>query len=134
MDAMLVRLKPFDPRRGHVLRRFTYRGVKFHEERGWYRVEPVVAAYLKTVRQVGNDPHAPLAFDVLSEEEARALDAREESETKVRRGAADATRVAVARPDAGALRSADLPGADQGDETEDGESTRGTRRRGRERG
>ena len=35
METMLVRLKSFDPRRGAVLRRFTYAGIKFHEERGW---------------------------------------------------------------------------------------------------
>ena len=48
-DTLLVRLKPYDPRRGHVLRRYTYAGIKFHEERGWYRVSKDVAAYLKTV-------------------------------------------------------------------------------------
>ena len=39
MQTLLVRLKPYDPRRGFVLRRYTYRGIKFHEERGWYRVD-----------------------------------------------------------------------------------------------
>jgi hypothetical protein len=128
METMLVRLKPFDPRRGHVLRRYTYRGIKFHVERGWYRVEPAVAAYLKEVRQVAADEHAPLAFDVQTEEEARALDAREEVEAKVRRSAAEATRVAVARPDPGALTSAAL--AEAGTEAVAGEP----RRRGRARG
>ena len=51
METLLVRLKPHDPRRGHVLRRYTYRGIKFHEERGWYRVEKPVADYLRAVRQ-----------------------------------------------------------------------------------
>ena len=131
METMLVRLKPFDARRGHVLRRFTYRGIKFHVERGWYRVEPAVAAYLREVRQVAGDPHAPLAFDVQTEEEARATDAREEDEAKVRRSAAEATRVAVARPEPGALTRADLPEASaEAPETAAGES----RRRGRARG
>lgn len=48
-DTLLVRLKPYDPRRGHVLRRFTYAGIKFQEERGWYRVERPVAEYLRAV-------------------------------------------------------------------------------------
>ncbi len=124
-DAMLVRLKPFDPRRGQVLRRYTYRGVKFHEERGWYRVEPAVAAYLKTVRQVASDPHAPLAFDVLTAKQAQALDDQESADAKVRRGAADATRVAQARPADGVLKTSDLAPADAEDET------KAARKRGR---
>jgi hypothetical protein len=76
MDMLLVRLKPYDPRRGHVLRRFTYRGIKFHDERGWYRVDKEIAEYLRGVRQVQGDKHSPLAFDVCTEAEARALDER----------------------------------------------------------
>lgn len=70
MQTLLVRLKPNDPRRGCVLRRFTYRSIKFHEERGWYRVDKEVAEYLRGVRQVPGDKHAPLAFDVCTEAEA----------------------------------------------------------------
>jgi hypothetical protein len=76
-DTMLVRLRPFDPRRGHVLRRYTYRGVKYVPERGWYRVTADVAAYLRTVRQDAGNPHSPPAFDVGTDEEARALEAAE---------------------------------------------------------
>ena len=77
MKTLLVRLKPYDPRRGFVLRRYTYRGIKFHEERGWYRVDKDVAEYLRAVRQIPSDEHAPLAFDVHTEAEAKALDADE---------------------------------------------------------
>jgi len=76
MDMLLVRLKPYDPHRGHVLRRFTYRGIKFADERGWYRVDKGIAEYLRGVRQVPGDKHSPLAFDVCTEAEARALDER----------------------------------------------------------
>ena len=99
METMLVRLKSFDPRRGQIVRRFTYAGIKFHEERGWYRVEKNVADYLRTVRQVAGDDVTPLAFDVCSEEEAKALDVREESEAKVRKAAADDVRLSPARGD-----------------------------------
>lgn len=99
METMLVRLKSFDPRRGQIVRRFTYAGIKFHEERGWYRVEKNVADYLRTVRQVAGDDVTPLAFDVCSEEEAKALDVREESEAKVRKAAADDVRLSPARSD-----------------------------------
>jgi hypothetical protein len=66
-DTLLVRLKPYDPRRGHVLRRYTYAGIKFQEERGWYRVERPVAEYLRAVREVPTDRYAPPAFDVCAD-------------------------------------------------------------------
>ena len=99
MDTMLVRLKRYDPRRGHVLRRFTYAGVKIHEERGWYRVAKPVADYLRTVRQVAGDEYSPLAFDVSTDDEAKALDAKEETETKVRKAATDELHLSAARSD-----------------------------------
>jgi hypothetical protein len=105
LETLLVRLKPYDPRRGFVLRRFTYKGIKFQEERGWYRVEKQVADYLAGVRQVEHDAHSPSAFDVQSDEEAKALDAREESEAKTRKNALEAPRVSVGRGD---LTSDDL--------------------------
>ena len=80
-DTLLVRLKPYDPRRGFVLRRYTYAGIKFHEERGWYRVDRHVGDYLRAVRQVLGDEHAPLAFDVHTEAEAEAIDAEESQAT-----------------------------------------------------
>ena len=100
METLLVRLKAYDPRRGHVLRRYTYAGIKFHEERGWYRVARAVGEYLRTVRQVAAAEYSPPAFDVCTDDEARSIDAKDEAETKVRRAAVDEIRVSVARPDA----------------------------------
>lgn len=108
METMLVRLKPYDPRRGHVLRRFTYAGVKIQEERGWHRVSKAVADYLRAVRAIASDEYSPLAFDVCTDEEAKALDAKEEVETKVRRSATDDVRLSPSRND-GVLTSAQLP-------------------------
>ena len=99
METLLVRLKPHDSRRGHVLRRYTYLGIKLHQERGWYRVAKDVAEYLRGVRQVVTDEYSPLAFDVCTDEEAKALDSREETETKVRRAAADEIKLSEARRD-----------------------------------
>ena len=110
MATMLVRLKPHDPRRGCVLRRFTYRGIKFHEERGWYRVENDVADYLRTVRQTFSDEHAPLAFDVCTPEEAQALDSQEKEATVTRKTATDDIKVSEARA-RGAVTTEDLPEA-----------------------
>jgi hypothetical protein len=108
-ETLLVRLKPHEPRRGHVLRRFTYAGIKFHEERGWYRVSRDIAAYLKTVHQVPGDTYTPVAFDVCTDEEARQIEAREESESKVRKSATDELKLSPARGEPGALTTADLP-------------------------
>ena len=94
-DTLLVRLKPYDPRRGHVLRRYTYAGIKFQEERGWYRVERPVAEYLRAVREVPSDRYAPLAFDVCTEAEAKALDAGEQEVAKVKKSATDDLKVCL---------------------------------------
>ncbi|ACY13518.1 hypothetical protein Hoch_0909 [Haliangium ochraceum DSM 14365] len=64
---MFVRLKPFAPERGHVLRRYNCRGLRFREAGGWQRVPLDVAAYLRGVRQQPGDPRSPLAFDVCGE-------------------------------------------------------------------
>ena len=107
MQTLLVRLKPYDPRRGCVLRRYTYRGIKFHDERGWYRVDKEVADYLRGVRQVPGDAHAPLAFDVCTDDEAKALDAEQDVAATTRKKAIDAP-VATAEPAAGAVTTDDL--------------------------
>jgi len=108
METLLVRLKPYDPRRGHRLRRFTYRGIKFQEERGWYRVDKTVADYLRQVRQVASDEHAPLAFDVCNADEAKALDAKEKDASTPRKTADDDIKLSEARAD-GAMTTGDLP-------------------------
>jgi hypothetical protein len=107
METLLVRLKTYDPRRGFVLRRFTYAGIKFHEERGWYRVEPDVAEYLRGVRQISTDPFSPLAFDVCTDEQAKALEQTEAAEAKVRHAAADEIEVTRGRA-SGAVTTSDL--------------------------
>lgn len=116
METMLVRLKPYDTRRGHVLRRYTYAGIKFHDERGWYRVEKGVAEYLRGVHQVPGNEVTPLAFDVCTEEDAKALETREESDARVRRSATDAVPLTAARPEAveGALTTAAWPSRQRG--------------------
>ena len=105
-DTLLVRLKPYDPRRGFVLRRFTYAGIRFQDERGWYRVERKVGEHLRAVRTVPTDKYAPLAFDVCTEAEAKALDAGESEAAKVKRNATDDLKVTTAR---GTITTDDLP-------------------------
>lgn len=109
METLLVRLKRHDPRRGHVLRRYTYRGIKFHEERGWYRVEEPVAEYLRSVHQVPTNEHSPLAFDIFTDAEAKLLDAKEKESAETRKSATDNIKVSAAR---GTVTTEDLPEAD----------------------
>jgi len=128
MDTLLVRLKPYDPRRGHRLRRFTYRGIKFQEERGWYRVDKTVADYLRQVRQVASDEHAPLAFDVCTADEAKSLDAKEKDAATPRKTADDDIKLSEARAD-GAVSTGDLPDGQKAstDDTK-GSSRKGSRK------
>lgn len=98
-ETHLVRLKPYDPRRGCVVRRYTYRGIKFQDTHGWYRVDRKVADYLRSVRQVPTDEHSPLAFDVCLPDEALAIDARENEAANPRKAATDEIQVSTARPE-----------------------------------
>ena len=95
METLFVRLKAYDPRRGQVLRRYTYRGIKLQEDRGWLRVPTEVAEYLREVREVASDQHSPLAFDVCTEVEAKSLDAAEQESAVTRKTASDATKVSL---------------------------------------
>jgi len=70
---MFARLKPFNPKRGYKVRRYSVFGIRFDHDKGWYKVDPNVAEYLKTVHCDNNDPDSPLAFDVCTEVEARDL-------------------------------------------------------------
>ena len=126
MDKLLARLKPRDPHRGHVLRRFVYRGIRFEEGKGWYQVSPEVGEYLRGVRQRAFDPHSPPAFDVCTDGEAKALDAREKEGAATRASATDDIKVSSARVE-GALTTEDLPEAataSSGDAKGSGRKTR----------
>jgi len=87
MESLLARLKTRDPHRGQMLRRFVYRGIRFEEGKGWYRVSPEVGEYLRAVRQRAHDPHSRPAFDVCTEAEATAIDERESEAAKPARPA-----------------------------------------------
>jgi hypothetical protein len=111
METMLVRLKPYDPRRKFVLRRYVYAGIHFLVTRGWERVPKEIADYLRGVRQKEFDPYSPPAFDVCTHDEATAIDARERAESATRRTAFEAVAVVrPRRPAAGVVTTADLPG------------------------
>ena len=99
-ETHLVRLRPYDPRRGCVVRRYTFKGIKFQDTHGWYRVVKKTADYLRGVRQVAGDEHSPLAFDVCTPEEAQLIDAREHEDANPRKSATDTIQVSTARDEA----------------------------------
>ena len=104
-----VRLKPHDPKKGHVIRRYTAFGVRFEEARGWYKVSDEVASYLVTVHQRPGDDDSPLAFDVCTDDEAKALEVVEKKKAEERARAAEPN---VAQPYDVSAKAPDLTTAD----------------------
>ena len=100
VNNLWVRLKPRNEKKGQLLRRYSAFGMRFDEKLGWYVVAGVielsdgrkvdVAEYLRSVRNDNDDPDSPLAFDVMSETEARALDEKERKAAEMRATAVDA--------------------------------------------
>ena len=123
-DSRLVRLKAVEKRRGHGLRRFTYKGITFVAGQGWSRVPKAIADYLAEVRQVDGDPHSALAFDVATDTEARVIDESEARDAQAVRRATDNLPVLEGR---GVVTTADLPdGAQTVAATGDERGRRGT--------
>lgn len=115
-ETMLVRLKPYNKKKGHVLRRYIYRGLRFQEGRGWTRVRKDIADYLAKVHQIPGDEDSSLAFDVCTDAEARKIDDQEAQDAQAKTPAEQATDVAEAREEpapapseGGDLSTADLP-------------------------
>ena len=107
--AKLVRLKPHDPKKGHVIRRYTAFSIRFEEKRGWYKVSDEVATYLATVHQAPGDDDSPLAFDVCTEEEAQRVETAEKKKAEERARAAEPN---VANPYDISAKPTDLTTAD----------------------
>lgn len=103
----LVRVKPHNPRLGYVLRRVRLRKHKLRldVEDGWRELKTMdedMLLDLATLRQDPTDDQTPLALDICTVEEAKAVEMAEE-----RRRLAAAKKATVAR--AGVLSSEDLP-------------------------
>ena len=107
--AKLVRLKPYDPKRDHVIQRYTAFSTRFDEQCGWYKVSDEMAAYLATVHQTPGDEDSPLAFDVCTQEEAQQLEIAEKKKAEER---ARASEPNVAQPHDVTARAHDLTTAD----------------------
>jgi hypothetical protein len=74
---MYVRIKPYNARKGHTLRSYTFGGMTFREEVGWYEVAEHVAQKLAGVHMNPESEDTPLAFDVAeSIKQAKDIEAR----------------------------------------------------------
>lgn len=74
-----ARLKPYDPRRGHVIQRISFGALdgKRFEQGFWYAVSETEAAFLREQHQIVDDPSSPLSFDVCTAAEAEQLTTNE---------------------------------------------------------
>ncbi len=124
-EVLLVRLKPFNPRRGYVLKTYVDgpSGAVFKEERGWYEVPAALGEKLRDVTSKPENTDSPAAFDVCTKEEAVALERRIRRQQQERAIATDPNSVegasrdhiggrtprSVPARDASTLTTADLP-------------------------
>ena len=97
---MYVRIRPYNKRRGQLVRRYVYGGVRFEVNLGWYQVDDVIAEYLKTVLTHQGDPDSKLVFDVSDKAGAEKI-AHEEYEAanperKISEATAGVQKVTVA--------------------------------------
>lgn len=111
-STVLVRIKPYNKRRGHLVRRYVYTdrrsGIRyrFEESRGWYRVPLKIGKALSKIHSKSEDQDSPLAFDVKTEEEAQQVDASEEIAREERASATRARSASDARSAAEPPRTA----------------------------
>jgi len=122
--TMLARIKPYNKRRGHLVRILNYRGIKFDATKGWYRVDDATAAVISSVHQDQNDLESPLAFDVMTEADARNLEKVETKKLEEKAKASDPIDAALDKT----LTSASLPSAEPVDEDKPAKRARRTRR------
>jgi hypothetical protein len=128
---MMVRLKPYNPRRKHVIRTFVHgkSGTKFLEAHGWYRVDESIAKELRDARQIEGDEYSPDAFDVCTLPEAKRIDAKEKKELE-RKAAGDANDLTTG--DLHGRRSAADAGEAIRDRNADARATRHGSQRGQD--
>ena len=79
--SKLVRVKPYAPKRGQLVRRIVFRGNLYRGDRGWYEVDDATAADLAKLHQPAsslyNGPRQEI-FDVTDNAGAKALERTEE--------------------------------------------------------
>jgi hypothetical protein len=85
MSAQYAKLKDYDARREHVIKRYIIDRTLF-EAGIWHEVSDPMAVRLQTLKQNESDSESPLAFQVVSADEYNRLINEDESRGK---GSAD---------------------------------------------
>lgn len=128
-NTKFVRLKPYNKRKGFLMRRYSVRRKRFIHGR-WYEVPEQLAKYLDSVTATPEDPETPFAFDVCdSREEAIALVKREKRAKRRQNADHDLTTLTTADLRGDEIREVDLS-EPEGDD-DDGVTQRPRKRRGR---
>ena len=78
-ETVYVRLAPFAPRQGYVVRRYSYKGTMFEggELPKWYKVPAHIAKELAAEKQPPHDARAPNLFEIKTEDEKGSIQAEE---------------------------------------------------------
>lgn len=94
-STVLVRLKPYNPKRGYKLRSYAIPTAMIREG-NWYRVTEKVARYLSTITTDLANPDSPCCFDIVGNEaEALELEERDKREAAKRADARNPIRIAA---------------------------------------
>lgn len=96
--TMLVRLKPYNPRRGYKMRSYVGAGVHIREAVGWHEVPDDVAHKLSEVHADPQNPDTPYAFDVMTRDDAIAQEADEKRKAQERASANEPIKVRRVTP------------------------------------
>lgn len=96
--SKLVRLKPFNPKKGYNMRSYTLKGIQIREENGWHEVPDDVADQFANIHADPENADTPFAFDVMSRDEAISFEQKEKRAQQERASASDPIRVRTVRP------------------------------------
>jgi hypothetical protein len=103
-----------------------YKGIKFEAHKGWYKVDDQTAAQLGQVRQVSYNEDSAPAFDVMTEQEARAVTTAEKKAAEVKATVDNPIDAAIDRSND--LTTDDLRSSGEDDTPEGRKPRRGTRK------
>lgn len=95
-NQMYIRLKPYNPRRGYTLKRFCVSG-KVFQSGNWYKVSEATAQAVSELHQKAHDEDSPYAFDVATEQQARAIEDAEKARQEAERRKVDRAEVVSAQ-------------------------------------
>lgn len=97
---MFVRLNAYNPKRGNVLQRFNFKGVRFDAGKWYGDVPKDMAEYLREVRQEDGVETSPLAFTVVE----TGKDAQDVEDRERNARALELQRAAARETGTGAIR------------------------------